>query len=395
MTQMDRRRFVAAISGGLIGANVSGAAGAKNEVPMTTLGRTKLRVSRIALGTTQAPSRSILAYCLQQGVNFIDTAPNYSQYKAERALGELFGALQLKRDTFILATKNKSRNPSEWPKLITESCQRMGTDRLDIFYAHSIGGRGGTPEDSTTWLLKPEVERAVKELKRSGLIQAFGYTVHLGNGTFVNELMRQSAKGEHIDVVMVRYNFRDYGDHELAASLEIAHKAGQGVIAMKTQSGAKAVPDKVKPFLGGDFNNWQAAIRWAASNPNVHAVCANLRALEHARDDIAAIRQPRLSAREFERLKTHAQATAAGACRMCASCAAACPRGIAIPDVLRALMYHDDYGDRPMGRQTYSEIGRAWRPDRCEDCGTCERICPNGLAVRGQLARARRVLAAG
>lgn len=389
MERIDRRRFVAALSGGLVAA--SAGASASGKVPRITLGRTRLKVPCLALGTTQPPDRVVLAYCLEQGLNFIDTAPNYANGRSEEILGRRFGELDLERGKLILASKNKSRDPSQWPKLIAESCKRLATDYLDIFYAHSIGGREQPPSDSTKWLLRPEVERAVAELKRSGQIRFFAYSVHVTNRAFVNELIRESAKGDHVDIVMVRYNFREYGNRELAESLEIAHKAGQGVITIKSQAGAKAVPDQVKPFLGSGFNHWQAAIRWVASNPHVHVVCTNIRTLQMARENIAAIKQPRLSARECERLMLYARATSTSACRMCTTCLSACAQGIAISDILRAVMYCDDYGDEAMGRQTYSEIDSRWRAGGCEDCGACERVCPNGLPIRRYLARAAQV----
>jgi len=376
------------MAGGIVGAGLEalGAEAKRDKIPIVTLGRTGLKVSRIALGTTQAPDRNILAYCISQGLNFIDTAPNYAHFQAEAILGRRFRELNLKRESLVIASKNKSRDPSSWPRLVRESCKRLGIEYLDIFYAHSLGGIGKHVPDSPTWPLRPEVERGVRELKRSGLIRFFGYTSHAGDKDFVNALIRNAAKADYIDVMMVRYNFRDYGDERLAESLAIAHKAGQGVIAMKTQSGAKATPEKVKPFLGDGFNHWQAAIRWAASNPNVHVVCANMRNLEMAKQNIEAIKRPRLSASELDRLMIYAQATSAEACRMCASCAKACPEGIALPEILRAVMYCEDYGDPDMARQIYAEIEPPFRPDRCRNCGACEAACPNGLAIREKVA---------
>jgi len=395
---MDRRRFVAALSGGLAGVALTASAGetpTNAKIPRIVLGRTKIEVSRIALGTVSPPTAAVLAYCIAQGLDFIDTAPNYSNGKAEEAVGQRFRELGLDRNKFILVSKTKERDVSKWPTVVAERCKRLGTDRLDLFYAHSLGGWGGRPgqplEDSPTWLLKPEVARAVAELKKSGLIRAFGYSCHVTLPEFVNPLIRESAKGEHVDALMVRYNFRELGNRELAESLEIAHKAGQAVIAMKTQAGAKDSPDQVKPYLEGGFNPWQAAIRWAVGNPNVHAVCSNMTTLEMARDNLAAIKQPRLSAQELRHLLLHARATADSACRMCARCLPVCPRGLAIPEILRATMYQDDYGDRPMAQQTYRAIPAQWRAEGCGECGACERVCPNGLTIRRHLARARLV----
>ena len=68
METIDRRGFVAAVSGGLAG--VAAAAKAPetktDKIPRIRLGRSKLDVPRMALGSTREVTRPVLAYCLQQ-----------------------------------------------------------------------------------------------------------------------------------------------------------------------------------------------------------------------------------------------------------------------------------------------------------------------------------------
>lgn len=84
------------------------------EVGYTTLGRTGLRISRLGFGTYRVDDRSeahkeALAAALRQGVNLIDTAGNYGDGHAERAVGEvlakLIGEGAIARDQVVVVSK--------------------------------------------------------------------------------------------------------------------------------------------------------------------------------------------------------------------------------------------------------------------------------------------------
>lgn len=63
-------------------------------------------------------------------------------------------------------------------------------------------------------------------------LRHFGFSGHAGN---VAELLHKAAKAPWLESVLFRYSFRSYGDKELNAAIDAAHKAGVGLIAMKTQ----------------------------------------------------------------------------------------------------------------------------------------------------------------
>lgn len=81
----------------------------------TTLGKTGLIVSRLALGTmtfgstygsiakvNQGQANDLVAQALDQGVNLFDTANQYSGGQAEELLGKALGK---RRESVVLATK--------------------------------------------------------------------------------------------------------------------------------------------------------------------------------------------------------------------------------------------------------------------------------------------------
>lgn len=116
----------------------------------TLLGRTGVRVSRLALGTMtfggQADadaSKALFARARDAGVNHFDTADVYNGGASETLLGALVRGC---RDEVVLATKAyfpTSRDPNargasryHLVRACEASLRRLGTDRVDLFYLH-------------------------------------------------------------------------------------------------------------------------------------------------------------------------------------------------------------------------------------------------------------------
>ncbi len=146
------------------------------------LGRSGLRVSPLCLGTMmfggathEADARDIIASARDGGINFIDTADQYTGGESERITGR---AIKADRDWWVLATKFanvSSPGPNGYGlsrryafNAVDASLQRLGLDCIDIVYLHR--------EDHTTPL--EEVVHAIADLIRSGKIRYFGVSNH-------------------------------------------------------------------------------------------------------------------------------------------------------------------------------------------------------------------------
>ena len=116
----------------------------------TTLAHTGLTVSRICFGTMTfggqadaAESARMIDTCLDNGVNFIDTANVYTNSASETILGEI---LKGRRDRVVLASKVRGKTGEgadqvglsrpAMMRAIDESLRRLQTDRLDLYYLH-------------------------------------------------------------------------------------------------------------------------------------------------------------------------------------------------------------------------------------------------------------------
>ena len=138
------------------------------------LGRTGVKVSRLALGTMtfgseadETVAAAIMARARDAGVNFVDTADVYNEGRAEEIVGRLLRGC---RDEVVLATKAyyptgsdpNGRGSSRYHivRALEASLRRLTTDRIDVYYLHHF--------DDTTHV--GESLRALDDLVRQGKI---------------------------------------------------------------------------------------------------------------------------------------------------------------------------------------------------------------------------------
>jgi aryl-alcohol dehydrogenase-like predicted oxidoreductase len=143
-----------------------------------TLGRSGLKVSPLCLGTMmfggpteEAEAARIVATARGAGINFIDTADQYTEGRSEEIVGR---AIKAERRHWVLATKvanPQGPGPNDrglsraWIMRAAEaSLRRLGTDAIDVYYLHK--------EDHDTPL--EETVRAMADLVRAGKIRYFG-----------------------------------------------------------------------------------------------------------------------------------------------------------------------------------------------------------------------------
>ena len=139
------------------------------------MGRTGLKVSAMSIGTmffgTQVAEEEAvktLDLAFDKGINMFDTADAYGLGKSEEIVGK---AIKNKRASVVLATKighRGGRGPNDSGlsrehiiQGVEVSLKRLGTDYIDIYYAH-------TPDYSTPI---EETLRAFDQLVRQGKVR--------------------------------------------------------------------------------------------------------------------------------------------------------------------------------------------------------------------------------
>jgi aryl-alcohol dehydrogenase-like predicted oxidoreductase len=139
-----------------------------------TLGKTGVQVSCLCFGVMsfggdadEATSAAMFQRCREVGINFFDAADVYSHGRAEEILGRLIADC---RDDIVLTSKvhgqmgsdinNRGLSRRHIVMAVECSLRRLGTDRLDLYFAHGFDSRAAM-EDTL---------RAFDDLVRQGKI---------------------------------------------------------------------------------------------------------------------------------------------------------------------------------------------------------------------------------
>jgi uncharacterized protein len=120
--------------------------------------------------------------------------------------------------------------------------------------------------------------------------------------------------------------------------------------------------------------------------PNLTILSANVAA---ARDATSLARE------DFEVLGRFAQATAGDYCAGCSGvCGAAVGGSVPVADLMRAMMYYRDYGERELARELYATLPDTLRSRLGSlDFAAAEAACPRGVPIAAVVKDATSLLA--
>ena len=350
------------------------------------LGRTDFEVSDISLGSGQLPSNrkdaeNLAREAIERGINYFDTAPDYSEAGSELALG---GAIQGKRDNIFLATKfctphgnlPAGTSVDDYVAAVEGSLKRLQTDYVDLVHIHSC--------DTLERLLDPNVHEAFDRLKQQGKARFLGFSSHTPN---LEQVANTSIEDGRFDVMMLAYHHGAWPT--LPDIMSRAKASGMGVVAMKTLKGARhrgllEMRDEADSYT-------QAAFKWVLSNPDVACLVISFRE-RRLIDEYLFASGKRPSSQDYAILEKYERAIAGTHCAPhCGACLDSCPEQLSIPDVLRHRMYFEDYGDQKEGMRQYSKL--EVKADVCTGCSApCTGSCPYGIDIKERTSEAHRML---
>ena len=355
---------------------------AKGRAPQTTpkftygtLGKTGMKVTRLAFGCMVTSDQSVVERAADTGINYFDTARVYQGGNNERMVG---AALKKYRDKVFISTKTGAKDQKSALADLELSLKSLQTDHLDVWHLHSRQ----TPEAITD-----DVLEAQQIAKRDGKIRFAGVSFHGGHTQMIPYLLKLN----HFDIFLISYNYTM--DTSIDPLLETARKAGVGLVGMKVMAGGakptpfyKVDPDKLSKLTreGAPL----AALKWAMKNPNIDTVIPSIVDEDQLQENITAMSVPyspadgKLLAQRLEQIRPLY-------CRMCGHCEGQCSQGLPVADVLRFLMYAEGYGQFALGREHFKALPEDVAAVRCSSCSHCTVECPHGVQVASRLHRAQ------
>ncbi|MDX2179546.1 MAG: aldo/keto reductase [Bryobacteraceae bacterium] len=176
---MDRRAFLHTTfptAGAALGVSASSAAAA-TDMPMGTLGKTGLKVSRFCLGGAHMRMKGeenaikMIHRSLDLGVNFFDSAAKYHNGESDVTYGK---ALAGKRQQVLLMSKAENRTKDGAMAQLENTLKRMKTDYLDLWQCHEV-----VRHDEVDKIFGPGGSlEAFVLAKKQGKVRHIGFTGH-------------------------------------------------------------------------------------------------------------------------------------------------------------------------------------------------------------------------
>lgn len=232
------------------------------------LGRTGLKVSRLAFGTGYLADRvgagaRLLTEAYDAGVNFWDTSDDYGTHAhVRRALKEIG------RDDVVVATKTYAATATGARRSVTKALKELGVGAVDLFLLHAV--------DSVDELeAKQPALAALVQAREAGRVRAVGVSSHS------REVLRRLLDLPHVDVALVVVNktgawMKDARPRDMLAVIRQLYRSGRGVYGMKALGSGQVTGAEIGP-----------ALRWAFRLPYVHSVCVGMTTAEELRANVA------------------------------------------------------------------------------------------------------------
>jgi aryl-alcohol dehydrogenase-like predicted oxidoreductase len=308
-----------------------------------TYGRTGWKVSEIGYGmwgiggwtgSDDEESLQALGAALARGCNFFDTAWAYGTGRSERLLGE--ARRRHPHAPMYIATKIPPKN-MRWPasgadaiadvypadhirEYTEKSLENLGAETIDLQQFHVW---------SDEWAGDESWQRAVADLKESGLIRAFGISVNRREPANVMMALRSGQ----VDSVQVVYNILDQSaedelfpycrEHGIAVIARVPFDEGglTGTLTLDstwpegdwrnlyfTTERLKETLERVArlhPLLPDGMDLPELALRFILAHPAVSTVIPGMRRVRHVERNLRVSDGEALPPRLLEALRTH------------------------------------------------------------------------------------------
>jgi len=353
------------------------------------------RLSMLGLGcmrfsANKAETERMILAAIEGGVNFFDTA--YFYPNSEKTLGEILAKHDKRKDVYI-ATKLPlimCKSADDFDRFFNEQLQRLQTDYVDYYFMHSIS-------DFAQWetFQKLGIEQWIAEKRKTGQIRQIGFSYHGTCDDFLKILDSYAW-----EFCMIQYNYYDENYQAGKKGLQAAAEKGVSVMIMEPLLGGRLATGLPKQAVGmfakadptltpADWGFWwlwnQSEVTVAVSGMNtLQQMESNLRSADNFRQ--LTDRELAVYADVIELFRKSYKINCTG-CNYCLPC----PKGINIPACFSA--YNTSYAQGFITGMTLyltstAAIGKnPSNPRLCNECGKCEKHCPQYLPIRKWLKK--------
>lgn len=356
------------------------------------------KVSTLGLGMMRLPCtdekslvidevqlEKMIAYAIENGINYFDTAWIYHGGNSEIAAGKFL--TRYPRDKYLLATKYPAMVPealTDVPRIFETQLERCRCGFFDFYLLHNVN------ENTIEYYLDEEKYHIVSyfaEQKKKGLIRHLGFSCHCSTETLRRFLKRY---GDLMEFGQVQLNYLDW--HLQDAESKVSLLAGYGIpvwVMEPLRGGTLAnPPEDMKKELqdirpGTSFP--EKAFRFLQSIPGVKVVLSGMGNLQQLEENIRIFSEgSAFSDEERSRIIAAADKMTGSIgvpCTACRYCIDKCPLQLDIPALLAQYNDHKVSGGSWIAKMVIGKMPENKRPSACINCGSCQKVCPQQISI--------------
>ena len=354
---------------------------------LSLLGFGTMRLPLMEDGTVdEGKVKEMVAYAMEHGVNYYDTAWGYHDGNSESVVGKILS--RYPRESYYLADKypghqisSTGYNPAE---IFEEQLKKCGVEYFDFYLLHNVY------EKSMEVYLDPQwgIVDYFKEQKRLGRIKHLGFSCHAETKGLKKFL---DACGEDMEFCQIQLNYLDWTLQDAKGKYDLLTRRGIPVWVMEPVRGGRLaklsdVEEAKLKVLRPDDSVASWGFRFLQSLPNVKMVLSGMSNMEQMTDNVKTFSEDKpLSAEETALLMDIAEGMKDSIpCTACRYCCDGCPAGLDIPGLIST--YNEIRFSPAVNVAMRIEfMPEDKKPTACIGCGQCTQMCPQNIDVPGAL----------
>ena len=361
-----------------------------------------IKLSALGMGSMRLPvvdgddsridekkAEEMVAFAMENGVNYYDTAWGYHGGNSELVMGKALK--NYTRDSFYLASKFPGYDLSNMDKveeIFEKQLEKCQVEYFDFYLFHNVC------EMNIDSYLDPQYgifDYLIKQ-KENGRIRHLGFSAHGGMDVLKRFL---DAYGEHMEFCQLQLNYLDWTFQNAKEKVALMREHNIPVWVMEPVRGGKLASlsveqeNKLKELRPNEsIAAW--AFRFLQSVPEVKVVLSGMSNMEQLKENIRTYEAEKpLNEKEMDTLMGIVDEMVKKTvvpCTACHYCVDHCTQGLDIPRLLELYNEHVLTGGGFIAPMALSAVPKDKHPDACIGCRSCEAVCPQQIKISEVMA---------
>ena len=356
-----------------------------------------LKLSALGLGAMRLPtiggddskidvaaSEKMVAYAMEKGINYYDTAWGYHGEQSELVIGKLLS--KYPRENYYLATKFPGYDLSNMDKVETifeKQLEKCGVEYFDFYLFHNV-----CEMNIDAYLDKKYgIFEYLMKQKENGRIRHLGFSAH-GSCEVMKRFL--DAYGEQMEFCQIQMNYLDWSFQDAKGKADLLRERHIPVWVMEPVRGGKlaSLPEQHTATLKAlrpDESIPAWAFRFLQSIDSVAVTLSGMSNFEQLEENIRTYEEEKpLNQQEMDTLLGIAGEMLGKKtlpCTACRYCISHCSQELDIPALLALYNEHCFTDGGFIAPMALSAFAKEKLPSACVGCRSCEAVCPQQIKI--------------